>query len=105
LTEEVKKRHDELTQQLNEGHINEVMKYVLKKIMQDYPSNTENIPAINFRVFYQVTSNPSPANLLIKTLRAFRESTKTANLAFTVIPACSLQNFGTFISISGIRHE
>lgn len=101
-------RHDDLTQQLTESHINEVMKYVLGKIMQDYPSNgSENIPAINFRVFYQVTStNPSPANLLIDTLKAFKESTKTiAKIAFTVIPVSYLQNFGTFISISGIRHE
>lgn len=76
--------------------------------MQDYPCNGENIPAIHFRVFYQVnttTSNQSPANLLIKTLKTFKDSTKTANIAFTVIPAYSLQNFGTFISISGIRHE
>lgn len=106
LTEEVKKRHDELTQELNESHINEVMKYVLSKIMQDYPSNGgETIPGIHFRVFYQVTSNSSPANLLISTLKNFKESTKTAKLAFTVIPVSYLQNFGTFISISGIRHE
>lgn len=101
----MKKRHDELIQQLNEGHINEMMKYVLSKIMQDYPCKGEKIPAINFRVFYQVSSNQTPANLLNETLKAFKESTKTANIGFTVIPACSLQNFGTFISISGIRHE
>ena len=103
----MKKRHEELTQQLNEGHINEMMKYVLSKIMQDYPCKGEKIPAIHFRVFYQVqvTSHQSPANLLNETLKAFKESTKSANIGFTVIPACSLQNFGTFISISGIRHE
>lgn len=82
------------------------MKYVLRKIMQDYPSNSENIPAIHFRVFYQVPfNNPSPANLLIRTLKAFKDSTVIAKIAFTVIPVCYLQNFGTFISISGIRHE
>lgn len=105
LTEEVKQRHDELTNQLNENHINEVMKYVLGKIMKGYPTNGENIPGIHFRIFYQVTSKPSPANLIIKTLQSFKESTKTANIAFTVIPACYLQNFSTFISICGIRHE
>jgi hypothetical protein len=106
LTEEVKKRHDELTNKFNESHIIEVMKYVLGKIMQGYPTNSENIPGINFRVFYQVShATPSPANLIIKTLKSFKESTKTANIAFTVIPACYLQNFGTFISICGVRHE
>jgi hypothetical protein len=109
LTEEVKKRHDELTTHFNESHIIEVMKYVLGKIMQGYPINSENvqnIPGIHFRVFYQVShATPSPANLIIKTLRSFKDSTKTANIAFTVIPACFLQNFGTFISICGVRHE
>jgi hypothetical protein len=82
------------------------MKYVLRKIMQDYPSNGDNIPAIHFRVFYQVpVSSRSPASLLINTLKAFKESTKVAKIAFTVIPVCYLQNFATFISISGIRHE
>lgn len=74
--------------------------------MQDYPSNGDNIPAIHFRVFYQVPVNSrSPASLLINTLKAFKESTKVAKIAFTVIPVCYLQNFATFISISGIRHE
>ncbi|KAG5681606.1 hypothetical protein PVAND_011022 [Polypedilum vanderplanki] len=106
LTDEVKRHHDELTNQFNQSHIIEVMKYVLGKIMQDYPTNTENIPAVFFRVFYQVSqTTPSPANLIIKTLQAFKESTKTANIGFTVIPACYLQNFSTFISICGVRHE
>lgn len=80
------------------------MKYILSKIMQGYPTNSENIPAIHFRIFYQVV-NPSPANLIIKSLKNFKAATSTANIAFTVIPSCSLQNYGTFISICGIRHE
>jgi hypothetical protein len=104
LTDEVKRRHEQLTNQFNENHMNEAMKYVLGKIMQGY-SNSDNTPAIHFRIFYQVTSNPSPANLIIKSLQSFKESTKTAKIAYNVIPACYLQNFGTFISISGVRHE
>jgi hypothetical protein len=82
------------------------MKYILSKIMQGYPrsASDKEIPAIHFRIFYQVM-NPSPANLIIKTLKTFKEATKSANIAFTVIPSCYLQNFGTFISICGIRHE
>lgn len=82
------------------------MKYVLSKIMQGYPNknNENNVPGIHFRIFYQVT-NPSPANLIIRALKSFKESTKSANIAFTVIPACYLHNFSTFISICGVRHE
>jgi hypothetical protein len=104
LTDEVKKRHEALTNTINESHLNEIMKYILGKIMQGYPTNADKTPAIHFRIFYQVM-NPSPANLIIKTLSAFKNSTKTANIAFTVIPSCYLQNYGTFISICGVRHE
>lgn len=104
MTDELKQRHESLTRTLNENHLNEIMKYILSKIMQGYPVKSENVPAIHFRIFYQVM-NPSPANLIIKTFRAFKEANKTAHLAFTVIPSCSLQNYGTFISICGIRHE
>lgn len=72
--------------------------------MQGYPANAEHVPAIHFRIFYQVM-NPSPANLIIKTLNSFKAATATAKIASTVIPSCSLQNYGTFISICGIRHE
>lgn len=105
LSDETKKRHQSLTNTLNESHLNEIMKYILSKIMKGYPTTKpDNVPAIHFRIFYQVM-DPSPANLIIKSLRAFKEDTTTANIAFTVIPACSLQNYGTFISICGIRHE
>jgi len=106
LIEEWKQHHDELVKQLTQSHILEVMKYVLNKIMQGYPTNNENIPGIHFRIFYQVTpSFPPLANLIISSLTLFKESTKTARIAFTVIPACYLHNFGTFISICGVRHE
>jgi hypothetical protein len=103
----MKKHHEDLTSQLSESHINEIMKYVLGKILQGYPTNNnDHVPGIHFRVFYQVnTSHKSPADLLIRTLKSFKETTKIANIAFTVIPACYLQNFGTFISICGVRHE
>lgn len=105
LTDDARKRHEEMTKTLNENHLNEIMKYILSKILQGYPTNNDNnVPAIHFRIFYQVM-NPSPANLIIKTLTSFKGQTKSANIAFTVIPSCYLQNYGTFISICGIRHE
>lgn len=104
LSDDIKKRHQSLTNTLNENHLNEIMKYILSKIMKGYPTKSDYVPAIHFRIFYQVM-NPSPANLIIKTLRAFKEDTTTANIGFTVVPSCYLQNYGTFISICGIRHE
>ncbi|CRK99013.1 CLUMA_CG012131, isoform A [Clunio marinus] len=104
MTDEMKQRHETLMTSLNESHLDEIMQYNLSKIMQGYPKTTENVPAIHFRIFYQVM-NPSPANLIIKTMKSFKDATKTANIAFTVIPSCYLQNYGTFISICGVRHE
>lgn len=64
-----------------------------------------NIPAIHLKVFYQVTATPS-IDLLLRALNDFRDKCQdTANIAFTVLPACSLHNFSTFLSICGVRHE
>lgn len=63
------------------------------------------IPAIHLKVFYQVTAAPS-VDLLLNALHDFRQKcSETANIVYTVIPACSLHNFSTFLSICGVRHE
>ncbi|XP_013103048.2 uncharacterized protein LOC106084117 [Stomoxys calcitrans] len=63
------------------------------------------VPAIHLKVFYQVTAMPS-IDLLLNSLNEFRDKCqKTASIAFTVLPACSLNNFSSFISICGVRHE
>lgn len=68
------------------------------------PKNV-NIPAIHLKIFYQVTATPS-VELLLNTLHEFRTKViDTAEIAYTVLPACSLHNFSTFLSICGIRHE
>lgn len=63
------------------------------------------IPAIHLKVFYQVTAAPS-VELLLNALYDFRlKCQETANIVYTVLPACSLHNFSTFLSICGVRHE
>ncbi|XP_067638725.1 uncharacterized protein [Eurosta solidaginis] len=63
------------------------------------------IPAIHLKVFYQVTAAPS-VELLLNALYAFRlKCQDTTNIVFTVLPACSLHNFSTFLSVCGVRHE
>lgn len=62
-------------------------------------------PAIHFKIFYQVNAAPA-VDLLIRSVDEFREKVApTARFAYTVLPASSLQNFSTFISICGIKHE
>lgn len=64
-----------------------------------------NIPAIHLKVFYQVNASPS-VELLINSLMEFRtKCAETVNIVYTVLPACSLHNFSTFLSICGVRHE
>uniref|UniRef100_A0A182N617 Diphthine--ammonia ligase n=1 Tax=Anopheles dirus TaxID=7168 RepID=A0A182N617_9DIPT len=62
-------------------------------------------PAVHLRVFYQVDAVPS-VQFLIDALESFLVSpANVARIAYTVIPACHLQNFSTFISICGLRHH
>lgn len=62
-------------------------------------------PVIHFKIFYQVNAAP-PIDLLIRSIDEFREKTASvARFAYTVLPATSLQNFSTFLSICGIKHE
>lgn len=63
------------------------------------------VPAIHLKVFYQVTATPS-IDLMLTALNDFRQKCQEkASIAFTVLPACSLHNFSTFLSICGVRHE
>lgn len=110
--------------------MDEILTYVVNRLLKDYPlakssenletSTTNNgslehpqqqqhapssIPAIHLKVFYQVTATP-PVDLILTALNDFRQKCQdTATIAFTVLPACSLHNFSTFLSICGIRHE
>lgn len=62
-------------------------------------------PAIHLKVFYQMSSPPL-IEVICNAICRFREDISDhVNIAFTVIPACSLQNFSTFLSMCGIRHE
>lgn len=66
---------------------------------------THTKPAIHFKIFYQVNAAPA-VDLLIQSIDEFREKVSPiARFAYTVLPASSLQNFSTFISICGIKHE
>lgn len=80
-------------------------------MITSYNNNINNnsvngpLPAIHLKIFYQVSAAP-PIDLIIKTILDFKEQNSgTVQIAFTLLPACNLQNFSTFISICGIRHE
>lgn len=112
-------RHNQLASQLTAENIIEIMAYTLNRILRGQstkPSGQQPLisdttapvtyrPAIHFKIFYQVNASPS-IDLLIDTINEFREKCKaTVKFAFTVLPACSLQNSSTFLSICGIKHE
>ncbi|XP_052870212.1 uncharacterized protein LOC128275670 isoform X2 [Anopheles cruzii] len=62
-------------------------------------------PAVHLRVFYQVDAITS-VQFLLEAIESFLQSpANVARIAYTVIPACHLQNFSTFISICGLRHH
>lgn len=115
--------------------MDEILTYVVNRLLKDYPlvknsehmetssvaltsngtaadqqqqqqqQTTATIPAIHLKVFYQVTATPS-IDLILTALNNFHQKCQhTANIAFTVLPACSLHNFSTFLSICGVRHE
>ncbi|XP_068154670.1 uncharacterized protein [Drosophila tropicalis] len=68
-------------------------------------SSPNPLPAIHLKLFYQVNSSPS-TDLLLQSLNDFRlKCHEMASIAYTVLPACSLHNFSTFLSICGVRHE
>ncbi|XP_046802087.1 uncharacterized protein LOC111689730 [Lucilia cuprina] len=131
LSDDILTNHCRLAQNLTAENMDEILTYVVNRLLKDYPlvkssENLENatnnngsldhqqqqhhttpssIPAIHLKVFYQVTATPS-VDLILTALNDFRQKCQdTANIAFTVLPACSLHNFSTFLSICGVRHE
>ncbi|KAH8273471.1 hypothetical protein KR018_002962 [Drosophila ironensis] len=65
----------------------------------------QTLPAIHLKLFYQVNAAPA-TELLLQALHDFRVKCQdTASVVYTVLPACSLHNFSTFLSICGVRHE
>lgn len=149
LSDDIINNHRQVAQNLTAESFDEVLTYVLNRLLKDYPAlkrldslslqqsedstlvgddcttsstataataatttnnytsqpKNVNIPAIHLKVFYQVSATPS-VELLLNTLQEFRiKVADSAEIAYTVLPACSLHNFSTFLSICGIRHE
>lgn len=124
LSEDIIQRHQQLAQGLTVDNVNEILAYTVNKLLKakGAPSpisadaraqsiNSSNstsaevrVPAIHLKVFYQVSSTP-PIDLIVQTISEFRErNANEVSIAFSVLPASSLHNFSTFVSIYGIRH-
>lgn len=130
LTEDIIQRHRHISQSLTADNFHEILSYILNKLLKakatpkqsnspvedgvnqqiipncmSHSNATTQPPAIHLKIFYQTSAQP-PIDLIISTILEFKQQTaKQASIAFTILPACSLQNFSTFISICGIRHE
>lgn len=133
LSGDIIQRHQKLATALTADNVTDVLTYIVNKLLkakcaQSSPiidptmlsttnscnnnnnnnnnnnSNETRVPAIHLKVFYQVSSTP-PINLIIQTISEFREqNADRVSIAFSVLPASSLHNFSTFLSIYGIRH-
>lgn len=112
LNDDTFNRHCRIAQRLSPENIYEILTYTVNKLIKGQQAKTDAdvivvpvIPSIHLKIFYQVHA-ASSVQLLMQSIDEFREkSTKIVNFAFTLIPACSLQNFSTFLSISGVTHE
>lgn len=124
LSDDIIQRHKQLTQGLTVDNVNEILNYIGNKLLKakgvpspilpEQPKQSTNssnststetrVPAIHLKVFYQVSATP-PIDLIIRTISEYRDTNaKHLSIAFTVLPASSLHNFSTFLSIYGIRH-
>ncbi|XP_043066077.1 uncharacterized protein [Drosophila bipectinata] len=130
LSDDILGNHCRLAQSVSAEHMDEILTYVVNRLLKDYPLakkpsvNTttppatplptpggaggdqhQPLPAIHLKLFYQVNAAPA-AELLLQALHDFRiKCQDTASIVYTVLPACSLHNFSTFLSICGVRHE
>lgn len=115
LNDDTINRHIRIAQRLSPENMDEIMTYTVNKLIKGLqPAKTADVadvavvpivPSIHLKIFYQVHAVTS-VELLMQSINGFRDkSTKIVNFAFTLIPACSLQNFSTFLSISGVTHE
>lgn len=112
LNDDTINRHFRIAQRLTPENIDDILTYTVNKLIKGQSTKTDGdvivvttIPSIHLKIFYQVHAISS-VELLMQAIQEYREkSTKNVKLAFTLIPACSLQNFSTFLSISGVTHE
>lgn len=123
LSDDLIQRHHYLAQKMTVDNVTGILGYTIDKLLKAKNAPTSNapdagaqtaaqssdtqskIPAMHIKVIYQVTATP-PIDLIIQTIAAFRErNAAKMSISFTVVPASSLHNFCTFLSIYGIRHE
>jgi diphthine-ammonia ligase len=127
LNDEFIHRHKGMSKNMTTSQLNKILNYIMSRFLKDFPSKISKTnaqsptddsnkekdiilppvapPAMHLKIFYQVFASP-PVELLTKTIRDFQEASKgDVNFAFSVLPANHLQNFSTFLSICGIRHE
>lgn len=132
LSGDIIQRHQKLAMALTADNVTDTLAYIVNKLLKakgaqssspvndpsmtnscnhiNNNSNNNNnstetrVPAVHLKVFYQVSATP-PINLIIQTISEFREqNADRVSIAFSVLPASSLHNFSTFLSIYGIRH-
>lgn len=92
--------HRLIASQMSVEHIQEVVEYVLKKLINDC-RDKETQPAVKMRIFYQVWS--APAGALVRAGARRAADVAGARVALTLVPVLALHNAFTFLSIGGLR--
>lgn len=96
---------------MTKNQLKEVLDYLIRKMCPDIQvskSNEDNkishleTIAIHVRIFYDILNAP---HFISDLTNEFLSERLDIQLAFTIVPACGLQNQRDFISICAIRHE
>lgn len=124
MSDDLIQRHHNLSQQLTADNVAEILGYTVRKLLKAKstaspvaadagapstagpPNDAQSkTPAMHIKIIYQVSAMP-PIDLIMRTIADFRaQNAAQMATSFTVLPASSLHNFCTFLSIYGIRHE
>ncbi|XP_075233118.1 uncharacterized protein LOC142331244 isoform X2 [Lycorma delicatula] len=86
-------------EQLSSTQLDEVLNYVLSRLMKDVSSPYVHSTVCSMRVFYRVGRAPSPA-----VLHAALSRVDTFTVVPTVVPVSQLNHPNTFLSLCALRH-
>jgi len=96
---------------MTKDQLKQVFDYVIRKMCSDIlvpSSNDDNklcyskTVSMHVRIFYHILNAP---HFVSEVVDEFHHERNDIQLAFTIVPACGLENIRDFISICAIRHE
>lgn len=86
-------------EQLSGSQLDEVLNYVLSRLMKDVSSSSVHSTVCSMRVFYRVGRAPSPS-----AIHAALSRIDSFTVVPTVVPVSQLNHPNTFLSLCALRH-